>query len=113
MTSTRIPARDVPPGTVTGAGNYAVGNNGDYFAVSRRCRHLRADLAEGSLDEQGCLICPWHQARYDVTTGRMLRGPQGIFAKIPGLSATFVALTKAWPLRRGIVTRDGDDLHIA
>ena len=51
--TTRIPAADVPPGTVTGSGRYAVGNNGAYFAVSRRCRHLGADLADGSVDSEG------------------------------------------------------------
>jgi len=111
-TSTRMPAADAAPGTVTGAGRYAVGNNGDYFAVSRRCRHLRADLAGGSIDADGCLVCPWHQAKYDVRTGRMTRGPQGVFAKIPGLGASFVALTKIWPLRRGTVTLDGDELQV-
>lgn len=112
MSTTRIPAADVPPGTVTGSGDYAVGNNGEYFAVSRRCRHLRADLAEGSIDAEGCLVCPWHHSAYDVTTGQMVRGPQGVFARIPGLSAAFVALTRAWPLRRGTVTVDGDDLRV-
>jgi nitrite reductase/ring-hydroxylating ferredoxin subunit len=112
MSSSRIPAADVPEGTVTGSGGYAVGHSGDYFAVSRRCRHLRADLAGGSIDPDGCLVCPWHQAKYDVSTGRMVRGPQGIFAKIPGLSASFVAMTKAWPLRRGKVIVDGDELVI-
>lgn len=112
MSASRIPASDVPLGSVTGSGDYAVGNNGEYFAVSRRCRHLRADLAEGSIDADGCLVCPWHQAKYDVTTGRMTRGPQGVFAKIPGLGAAFVALTKAWPLRRGRVTVEGDELQI-
>lgn len=24
-------------------------------------------------------MCPWHGARYDVGTGRMVRGPQGVF----------------------------------
>ena len=44
---TRVgPASELPPGRVTGAGRYAVGNAaGNLFAVSRRCRHLRADLA--------------------------------------------------------------------
>lgn len=112
MTGSRIPASDVPPGSVTGVGAYAVGNNGDYFAVSRRCRHLRADLAEGSIDEDGCLICPWHQAKYDVTTGVMTRGPQGAFAKMPGLGTFFMALTKAWPLRRGRVSVEKDELQI-
>ncbi len=112
MTTSRIDAAAVPNGTVVGEGRYAVGNNGDYFAVGRRCRHLRADLAQGSIDADGCLVCPWHQARYDVTTGRMITGPQGVFDKIPGLSASVKALTKAWPLRRATVTRDGDDLLI-
>ena len=113
MTSTRIPAAEVPPGTVTGSGDYAVGNvAGDYFAVSRKCRHLRADLAEGSIDADGCLVCPWHQAKFDVKTGQMTRGPQGVFAKVPGLGAAFIALTKAWPLRRGRVRVDGDELEV-
>ena len=112
MATTRIPRSTVPRGTVTGAEGYAVGDNGEYFAVGRKCRHLRADLAEGSIDADGCLVCPWHQAKYDVKTGRMTRGPQGVFARIPGLDAAFVALTKAWPLHRGTVTVDGDELEI-
>lgn len=52
-------AADVPPGKVVGAGPYAAGNaGGRYFAVTRRCRHLCADLAGGSIDEDGCLVCP-------------------------------------------------------
>ena len=112
MTSSKrvAPVSDLPPGTVVGEGKYAVGNAaGDYFAVTRRCRHLRADLAGGSIDADGCLVCPWHQSKYDVTTGRMVRGPQGVFAKIPGLGAAFMALTKVLPLGRGTVSvRDGD-----
>jgi nitrite reductase/ring-hydroxylating ferredoxin subunit len=112
MSATRLPVADVPPGSVTGSGGYAVGNNGEYFAVSRRCRHLRADLAEGSIEADGCLVCPWHRSKYDVRTGRMTRGPQGVFAKIPGLDAASIALTKVRPLRRGNVTVDGDELQV-
>lgn len=72
------PVGDVPPGKVTGIARYAVGNaDGELLAVGRRCRHLGADLATGILDEQGRLVCPWHQSAYDVRTGRMTRGPQG------------------------------------
>jgi nitrite reductase/ring-hydroxylating ferredoxin subunit len=52
------PASDLPVGSVVGVDGFAVGNNGEHFAVSRRCRHLGADLAEGSLDPSGCLVCP-------------------------------------------------------
>jgi len=110
MTERKVcPAEDLKPGAVTGAGKWAVGNAKDeYFAVTRRCRHLYADLARGSIDANGCLVCPWHGSRYDVKTGRMVRGPQGIFAKIPGLGEGFKALTRVLPLGRAPVTeRDG------
>jgi len=104
------PLASIPAGTVVGAGPWAVGNShGDLFAVSRRCRHLFADLAAGRIDKKdGCLVCPWHGSKYDVQTGRMVRGPQGVFAKIPGLGAGYTTLTKVLPLRRGTVeVRDG------
>ncbi len=102
------PAAQLTPGTVKGAGRYAVGNaDGELFAVTRRCRHLYADLAGGTIDKAGCLTCPWHGSKYDVTTGRMVLGPQGIFARIPGLGLAFKALTLVLPLGRGrIVERD-------
>ena len=103
------PAAELVPGSVRGAGPYAVGNaDGELFAVTRRCRHLRADLAGGSIDDGGCLVCPWHGAKYDVATGQMTLGPQGIFARIPGLSEGFRLLTKVLPLGRGkVIERDG------
>ena len=67
-----------------------------------------ADLANGTLDEDGHLVCPWHQSAYDVHTGRMVRGPQGVFAKVPGLDAAYRALTRVLPLRRGhVLERNG------
>jgi len=100
---------ELTPGEVRGAGPYAVGNaNAELFAVTRRCRHLRADLAGGTIDDDGCLVCPWHQAKYDVSSGRMTRGPQGVFAKVPGLGPMFQLLTRALPLGRGELSqRDG------
>jgi nitrite reductase/ring-hydroxylating ferredoxin subunit len=107
------PASELPPGTVKGAGRYAVGNvDGEMFAVTRRCRHLNADLANGSIDDDGCLVCPWHGSKYDVGTGRMVRGPQGIFAKIPGLGTAFKALTWVLPLGRGRVVEREDTLYV-
>lgn len=102
-------ASELIPGVVRGAGRYAVGNaGGELFAVTRRCRHLGADLANGSIDRDGCLVCPWHGARYDVTTGQMTRGPRGVFARIPGVDAGYRLLTRVLPLGRGeIVEREG------
>ena len=74
----RIPARDLPPGAVRKVGPWTVGTSkGEPFAVSSRCRHQFADLSGGSVDADGCLVCPWHQSRYDVRTGEMVEGPRG------------------------------------
>jgi nitrite reductase/ring-hydroxylating ferredoxin subunit len=102
-------AAELAPGVVRGAGRYAVGNaDGELFAVTRRCRHLGADLANGSVDREGCLVCPWHGARYDVASGRMTRGPQGVFAKIPGVDPAYRLITRIVPLGRGVlVEREG------
>lgn len=113
MASHFAPASDLTPGTVVGVDRWTLGNaSGEKFAVSRRCRHLGADLAEGSIDRNGCLVCPWHASRYDVTTGRMVRGPQGVFAKIPGLGAAFKLLTRVLPLRVGMVTERNNEITI-
>lgn len=107
------PSSELSSGKVVGAGPYAVGNrDGELFAVTRRCRHLGADLANGSIDEDGCLVCPWHHSAYDVQTGRMVRGPQGSFAKVPGLGAAYKALTRVLPLGRGEVTERAGELYV-
>jgi nitrite reductase/ring-hydroxylating ferredoxin subunit len=100
-------------GAVKAVGSYAVGTSrGRPFAVSRRCRHLGADLAGGRVDGDGLLVCPWHGSAYDVDTGRMVRGPQGIFAKIPGLGWVFQTLTRVVPLKRGRVTEHDGCLYV-
>lgn len=67
-------------------GALAVGiSAGKPFAVSNRCRHLFASLGNGRVSEDGCLECPWHAARYDVGSGKMVRGPQGAFKPLAGV----------------------------
>jgi nitrite reductase/ring-hydroxylating ferredoxin subunit len=66
-------------------GALAVGiSGGKPFAVTNRCRHLLAPLGKGRVTNDGCLECPWHAARYDVDTGKMVRGPQGVFRPLAG-----------------------------
>ena len=58
-------------------GTLAVGMvDGTPFAVSNVCRHQFAKMGQGQIRE-GCLECPWHRARYDVRSGRMVSGPKG------------------------------------
>lgn len=114
----RLPAADLPPGTVRRAGGWAVGNRGPagedrYFAVSRRCRHQLADLSEGSIDADGCLVCPWHQSRYDVRTGEMVEGPRGFLGyhgPTPAYTQLVALLGRLARLRVRRAVRDGDDV---
>ena len=87
-------------------GTMAVGiSAGKPFAVSNRCRHLFASLGEGHVTEDGCLECPWHASRYDVASGKMVRGPQGAFKPLAGFVK---ATTGAIPLKTfPVELRDG------
>jgi nitrite reductase/ring-hydroxylating ferredoxin subunit len=104
-----IPDTPTTPGEVRRVGDWAVGvSGGEDFAVSRRCRHQLADLSKGSVDADGCLVCPWHASRYDVRTGAMVDGPQGFLfyrGRTPGYSALVLAYAKHLTLRVGRVVR--------
>jgi 3-phenylpropionate/trans-cinnamate dioxygenase ferredoxin component len=81
-------------------GRLAVGiADGEPFAVSDRCRHLFASLGKGRVAEDGCLECPRHRARYDVRTGAMTRGPQGV-AFFAAREAIRLGASAAAPLAR-------------
>ena len=111
-----VPAASVPPGTVRRSGSWAVGNRGgELFAVSRRCRHQLADLSKGSIDAKGCLVCPWHGSRYDVTDGRMVRGPKGFLGyrgRTPGYTELVLAYGKHLKLRVATAVRRGDRITV-
>ena len=110
----RLPAAELPPGAVRRAGEWAVGNaDGSLFAVSRRCRHQLADLSAGSIDADGCLVCPWHQSRYDVRTGEMVEGPKGFLGyhgPTPLYTQLVEVLGRVVRLRVRRATRQGDDV---
>lgn len=106
----QIPAASLPPGTVGRAGHWAVVNRGGgkVGAVSARCRHQLGDLSRGSLDASGCLVCPWHGARYDLDSGQMVSGPKGFLlyvGRTPGYTQLVAAYGKVLTLRRRRVRR--------
>ena len=47
---------------------------GSFYAIDDTCTHRGGPLSEGSLDGRE-VTCPWHGARFDVTTGEMLGPP--------------------------------------
>ena len=48
---------------------------GNYYAMSDICKHAGAELHEGELNGKE-LTCPWHGAKWDVTTGNLIWFPQ-------------------------------------
>lgn len=112
-----LPEDRLPPGAVARAGSWTVANRGgDLRAVSSRCRHQLADLSHGSLDASGCLVCPWHGARYDLDSGAMVEGPKGFLGyvgKTPGYTQLVKAYTAVLRLRRAPVRRNGDAWEVA
>ena len=103
-----------PSEAVTRVGKWAVGtSNGADFAVSRLCRHQLGDLSKGTIDADGCLVCPWHQARYDVRTGEMVEGPRGFLGyhgPTPGYTQFVRAYSRVLRLRVRRALRRGDDV---
>lgn len=70
---------DIPPGSgrvVEAKGlRIAVFNvAGRYYAIDETCSHQGGPLSEGTLDGR-VVTCPWHGARFDVTTGAVLSPP--------------------------------------
>ena len=48
--------------------------NGACHAVQEFCTHRFGPLSEGALDGN-CVICPWHQSKFDLETGKVADGP--------------------------------------
>ncbi|MDO8627902.1 MAG: Rieske 2Fe-2S domain-containing protein [Candidatus Diapherotrites archaeon] len=76
---------DVPDGegrTFTANGNeIAVFNvGGEFNIISNVCAHKGGPLGEGILDG-ATVSCPWHQWKYDVTTGKSATSPNICVAK--------------------------------
>lgn len=87
---------DIPDRRAVPVGPWAVAKVGDdVHAVSRRCRHQLADLGKGVVDKSGCLICPWHQSKYDLRTGEMVEGPKG-FLGYHGRTPRYARMVKAY-----------------
>ena len=71
---------DIDKGKIThvtaGGKEILVANvEGSYYATGNICNHAGAELHEGELNGKE-LTCPWHGAKWDVTTGNLIWFPQ-------------------------------------
>jgi nitrite reductase/ring-hydroxylating ferredoxin subunit len=77
---------EVPPGTgrqvqVSGRALAIYNVDGTIHALDGTCTHRGGPLGEGEL-AGNVVTCPWHGARFDVTTGAVLGppAPQGVIS---------------------------------
>ena len=68
-----IKESEIPPGKVgkakIGKKEFAIIHVGTaFYSVDGTCTHEGGPLGEGTLDD-GKLVCPWHEGRYDYRTG--------------------------------------------
>jgi nitrite reductase/ring-hydroxylating ferredoxin subunit len=47
---------------------------GKFYAINDRCGHMNALLSMGNLAEN-VVTCPFHGARFDITTGKKMKDP--------------------------------------
>jgi nitrite reductase/ring-hydroxylating ferredoxin subunit len=48
--------------------------DGVIYAIDNVCTHDNAPLSEGVVTE-GCVVCPWHGAQFDLATGQAMTPP--------------------------------------
>ncbi|MFB3889553.1 MAG: Rieske (2Fe-2S) protein [Candidatus Bathyarchaeia archaeon] len=48
--------------------------NGTFYAIGNECTHMGGKLSAGKL-EGNIVTCPWHTAKFDVTTGKAVSNP--------------------------------------
>ena len=71
---------DVPEETLVGAsaGGYPVvlyKRDGEVMALDGTCTHAGGPLAEGEVDDDVCVTCPWHGSRFRLEDGSVVAGP--------------------------------------
>ena len=49
--------------------------SGRLSAMGAVCSHYGAPLEQGEVDDEECLVCPWHGSRFRLADGTCARGP--------------------------------------
>jgi NADPH-dependent 2,4-dienoyl-CoA reductase/sulfur reductase-like enzyme/nitrite reductase/ring-hydroxylating ferredoxin subunit len=74
IASTELEEGRIVAGTLDGQDVVLVRHQGRICALSGICTHLKAPLADGIVAD-GTIRCPWHHARFDLTTGEAVDAP--------------------------------------
>ena len=76
-----VPANQMMIVVVGGKDVLLANVDGSYYAIANKCTHLRGSLAKGVL-EGSIVTCPRHGSRFDVKTGKNVRGAKIGFIKM-------------------------------
>jgi nitrite reductase/ring-hydroxylating ferredoxin subunit len=49
-------------------------HNQELFAFFWRCPHANGDLSHGYVDSKGCVVCPLHHFKFNLSTGKNITG---------------------------------------
>lgn len=64
-----------PTAAKAGAQSLVVVRKGEQiYALHAQCAHANGPLAQGRIVD-GCIECPWHQSRFELSTGHRKQGP--------------------------------------
>ncbi|MEW6473494.1 MAG: Rieske (2Fe-2S) protein [Actinomycetota bacterium] len=53
----------------TGEACILLNSDGNLFCISAICTHRELSIEDGRL-QGGCIICPWHRAKFNLATGK-------------------------------------------
>lgn len=82
-------------------------------AIANKCPHLGLPLSSGKL-EDGVVTCPFHGAKFDVSTGKNVRWVSSVMGiTLPEMGQKMMAMGKeATDVPCFAVTQEGDDLFV-
>jgi nitrite reductase/ring-hydroxylating ferredoxin subunit len=70
-----VPENELKQFSLKGKEILVIKQNTKFYCLDARCTHAGAPLAEGELENDGVLQCPWHGSRFKIETGEVVRGP--------------------------------------
>jgi len=97
MAYTRIAeVEDIPEGMMKkfdiGDLEITVANiEGNFYAFEDRCPHMNSPLHQGKLEGRE-VVCPFHKARFDVTTGKKTANPRILVPKALKMGAIMAGI---------------------
>jgi len=80
-----------------------IDHQGNLLAFPATCPHMLAPLKDAPIDDEGCLICPWHGYRFDIRTGTEQTGRSLTLGPLPKIAISDGQAHLTWPHKKTTV----------